>query len=65
MADAQAAGILWKFVFCPEPVQNFVPLGGGDRYEGYAAEGTELLKYIDDSQSPTSSLSRPTFTARW
>lgn len=44
---------------------NVVPLGGGDRYEGYAAEGTELLKYIDDSQSPTSSLSRPTFTARW
>jgi phosphodiesterase/alkaline phosphatase D-like protein len=50
LADAQAAGILWKFVFCPEPVQNFGVLGGEDRYEGYAAERTELLKYIDDSQ---------------
>jgi len=50
LADAQAAGILWKFVFCPEPVQNFGVLAGEDRYEGYAAERTELLKYIDDSQ---------------
>jgi phosphodiesterase/alkaline phosphatase D-like protein len=50
LANAQAAGIVWKFVFCPEPVQNFGPLGGEDRYEGYAAERTELLKYIDDSQ---------------
>ena len=50
LANAQAAGIVWKIVFCPEPVQNFGPLGGEDRYEGYAAERTELLKYIDDSQ---------------
>ena len=47
---AQAAGILWKFVCCPEPLQNFGPLAGQDRYEGYAAERTELLKFIDDNQ---------------
>ena len=46
---AQASGIVWKFVFCPEPVQNFGPLAGEDRYEGYAAERTELLKFIDDN----------------
>jgi phosphodiesterase/alkaline phosphatase D-like protein/2',3'-cyclic-nucleotide 2'-phosphodiesterase (5'-nucleotidase family) len=47
---AQSAGIVWKFVFCPEPVQNFGPFGGSDRYEGYAAERTELLKFIDDNK---------------
>lgn len=46
---AQAGGILWKFIFCPEPMQNFGPLGGEDRYEGYAAERTNLLKFIDDA----------------
>lgn len=49
LLESQAAGILWKFIFCPEPVQNFGPLGGEDRYEGYAAERTSLLKYIDDA----------------
>lgn len=47
---AQAAGIVWKFVFCPQPIQNFGPFGGSDRYEGYAAERTELLKFIDDNK---------------
>ncbi len=49
LLSAQGAGITWKFVFCPEPVQNFGPFGGSDRYEGYAAERTELLKFIDDN----------------
>ncbi len=48
LVRAQGAGILWKFIFCPEPVQNFGPLGGEDRYEGYAAERTDLLKFIAD-----------------
>ncbi len=46
---AQAAGIVWKFVCCPEPIQNFGPLGAEDRFEGYAAERTDLLKFIDDN----------------
>jgi phosphodiesterase/alkaline phosphatase D-like protein/2',3'-cyclic-nucleotide 2'-phosphodiesterase (5'-nucleotidase family) len=50
LLSAKAAGITWKFIFCPEPIQNFGPLGGEDRYEGYAAERTEILKYIDDNQ---------------
>lgn len=50
LLNAQRAGIVWKFVFCPEPVQNFGPFGGSDRYEGYAAERTELLKFIDDNK---------------
>jgi phosphodiesterase/alkaline phosphatase D-like protein/2',3'-cyclic-nucleotide 2'-phosphodiesterase (5'-nucleotidase family) len=49
LLSAKAAGISWKFIFCPEPVQNFGPFGGADRYEGYAAERTELLKFIDDN----------------
>lgn len=49
LLDAQAAGIVWKFILCPEPVQNFGPLGGSDRYEGYAAERTGLLKFIDEA----------------
>jgi hypothetical protein len=38
--------VLWKFVQLPEPIQNFGVLGAEDRYEGYSAERTELLKFI-------------------
>jgi 3-phytase/alkaline phosphatase D len=40
------AGITWKFVLVPEPIQNFGPLGASDRFEGYAAERTELLDFL-------------------
>ncbi len=50
LLDAQASGVHWKFVCCPEPIQNFGPLAAEDRYEGYAAERTELLKFIDDNK---------------
>jgi 3-phytase/alkaline phosphatase D len=46
---ANQAGITWKFVLVPEPIQNLGPLGAGDRFEGYAAERTELLKFILDN----------------
>lgn len=49
LLDAQAKGITWKFVAIPEPIQNLGPAGGQDRYEGYAAERTELLKFINDN----------------
>lgn len=49
LLNAQAASVVWKFIFCPEPVQNFGVLAGEDRYEGYAAERTALLKFIDDN----------------
>lgn len=50
LLDAQNQGILWKFVMVPEPIQNLGPLNAGDRFEGYAAERTELLKFIVDNQ---------------
>lgn len=49
LLDAEAKGVLWKFVMVPEPIQNFGPLAAGDRYEGYAAERAELLAFIDQA----------------
>ncbi|BAZ11824.1 phytase [Calothrix sp. NIES-4071] len=49
LLDAQNKGITWKFVIVPEPAQNLGVLGASDRFEGYAAERTEILKYIDDN----------------
>ena len=46
LAAAQAAGVTWKFVMTPEPIQNFGPLAGEDRWEGYAAERAYLLGQI-------------------
>src|SRR5262245_2969575 len=48
LLQADQDGVLWKFVMVPEPIQNLGPLGAADRYEGYAAERNELLKFIDD-----------------
>jgi 3-phytase/alkaline phosphatase D len=42
----EALGITWKFVLIPEPIQNFGPIEASDRFEGYAAERTELLDFI-------------------
>lgn len=43
---AQAAGVTWKFVMVPEPIQNLGVVNAPDRFEGYAAERTKLLNYI-------------------
>ncbi len=43
---AQAAGVTWKFVCVPEPIQNLGVLAASDRFEGYAAERTALLHFI-------------------
>lgn len=48
LLQAETAGITWKFVAVPEPIQNFGVVNAEDRFEGYAAERTELLKFIDD-----------------
>ncbi|GDY12940.1 hypothetical protein LBMAG53_18180 [Planctomycetota bacterium] len=47
---AQADGITWKFVVIQEPIQNLGVLGSSDRFEGYAAERSELLAYIADKK---------------
>ena len=46
LVAAQAAGVTWKFIMTPEPIQNFGPLAGEDRWEGYAAERAYLLSQI-------------------
>jgi phosphodiesterase/alkaline phosphatase D-like protein len=50
LLDAQRAGITWKFVLIPEPIQNLGPLAAQDRYEGYAAERAALLQFIGDNR---------------
>ncbi len=49
LLDAQAAGITWKFVMVPEPIQNLFPGINTDAYEGYNAERTEILKFVEDN----------------
>jgi len=49
LLDAEEQGTTWKFVVIPEPIQNFGVVTAEDRFEGYAAERTELLKFIDDN----------------
>lgn len=46
---AQQAGVTWKFVMTPEPIQNLGPLAASDRYEGYAAERSALLSFIKNN----------------
>lgn len=43
---AHQAGITWKFILVPQPIQNFGTLAAGDRFEGYAAERSSLLEFI-------------------
>jgi len=50
LLDSQNDGITWKFVIIPEPIQNFGIINAEDRFEGYAAERTELLKFIYENQ---------------
>jgi phosphodiesterase/alkaline phosphatase D-like protein len=50
LLQAQQGGVTWKFVMVPEPIQNLGVTAAADRYEGYAAERTELLKFIDDNK---------------
>jgi 3-phytase/alkaline phosphatase D len=46
---AQDQRILWKFVLVPEPIQNLGVLAASDRFEGYAYERAQLLKFIKDN----------------
>ena len=44
LATAEAAGVTWKFLLTSMPFQNFGPLAGEDRWEGYAAERAFILQ---------------------
>lgn len=46
---AERDDVTWKFVMVPEPIQNLGPIGAQDRFEGYAAERTEILSFINDA----------------
>lgn len=46
---ADAAGITWKFIMIPEPIQNILVGVNVDNYEGFARERAELLQFIDES----------------
>ncbi|MDD1462208.1 phytase, partial [Dolichospermum sp. ST_sed2] len=50
LLQSQNNGIIWKFIMLPEPIQNLGVAIASDRYEGYAAERTEILKYINDNK---------------
>ncbi|MEB3233264.1 MAG: alkaline phosphatase D family protein [Leptolyngbyaceae bacterium] len=46
---AEAAGVTWKFVMSSVPMQNFGLAVAGERWEGYNAERTEILKFIEEN----------------
>ncbi len=49
IADLEAAdraGATWKFVMTSVPFQNFGPLQGEDRWEGYAAERAFIMQQV-------------------
>lgn len=47
---AEQNDVTWKFIAVPEPIQNLGVVGAADRFEGFAAERTEILKFIDDNK---------------
>ena len=49
LMSAHEAGITWKFVMIPEPIQNLGSLYAADRFEGYAAERSEILSFINEN----------------
>jgi phosphodiesterase/alkaline phosphatase D-like protein/predicted AlkP superfamily pyrophosphatase or phosphodiesterase len=50
LLQSQKDGVTWKFVTVAEPIQNIGVLAASDRFEGYAAERTEILKFINDNK---------------
>ena len=50
LLHAEQSDITWKFVVVPQPVQIIGPLGASDRFEGYAAERADLLRFIHFQQ---------------
>jgi phosphodiesterase/alkaline phosphatase D-like protein len=50
LMQAHEDGITWKFVMMPEPIQNLGFAVAQDRFEGYAAERSAILKFIADNE---------------
>jgi phosphodiesterase/alkaline phosphatase D-like protein len=49
LLTAEASGITWKVVMSSVPIQNFGLAVAGERWEGYAAERTEILRFIEEN----------------
>ena len=50
LLEAQEDEVTWKFVMVPEPLQTLGPLlGPADRFDGYLAERTQIVKFIEDN----------------
>ena len=50
LQQAQADGLTWKFILVPGPIQNLGIFHAEDRYEGYAAERTALLRFVNQNE---------------
>ncbi|MDB9469060.1 phytase, partial [Dolichospermum circinale] len=50
LLQSQLNNTTWKFIIVPEPIQNLGVAIASDRFEGYAAERTEILKFINDNK---------------
>lgn len=50
LMSAHEAGVLWKFVVVPEPIQNLGVIAASDRFEGYAWERTQILRFVDENE---------------
>lgn len=50
LLEAEQDRITWKFIMVPEPIQNLGVVNARDRFEGYAAERTEILQFIDENE---------------
>lgn len=48
LLDAEQKGITWKIILIPEPIQQRGLMSAQDRYEGYAAERADLLRYLEE-----------------
>lgn len=50
LLDAQRRRITWKFILIPEPIQQRGLMSAQDRFEGFAAERSDLLQFIEEHQ---------------
>lgn len=46
LGRAQTAGVTWKIVVTPDPIQNLPPVGPQDRWDGYIAARSRILAFI-------------------
>ncbi len=49
LLEADTNGVTWKFIYTPEPIQPLFPGINTDSWDGYNAERSDLLSFIDDN----------------